>query len=72
MKRISLGRFQANCSAILESIQQTNETVLITKQGKPLVKVSPVNSASSAPRLLGRLEDIVKIVGDIESPLWFS
>jgi antitoxin (DNA-binding transcriptional repressor) of toxin-antitoxin stability system len=69
MNRISLGKFQANCPAILENIQQTNETVRIAKQGKPLVKIIPANRISTR-KLLGRLESKVKIVGDIESPMW--
>jgi hypothetical protein len=68
---MSLGKFQTNCPAILENIQQTNEAVLITKQGKPLVKVISANRVA-AQKFLGRLEGKVKIVGDIESPLWFS
>jgi hypothetical protein len=42
-ENFSLGKFQANCPAILENIQQTNETVRIAKQGKPLVKIIPAN-----------------------------
>jgi antitoxin (DNA-binding transcriptional repressor) of toxin-antitoxin stability system len=71
MKRMSLGKFQANCPVILENVQQTNETVLITRQGKPLVKVIPAKR-SSAQKLLGPLEGKIKIVGDIESPIWLG
>jgi prevent-host-death family protein len=69
MKKMSVGKFQANCLAILENVQETNEAVLITKRGKPLVKVIPANRFS-AQEFLGRLEGKVKIVGDIESPVW--
>jgi prevent-host-death family protein len=66
---MSLGKFQANCPAILKNVQQTNEAVLITRQGKPLVKIIPANRIP-AQKFLGRLEGKVKIVGDIESPMW--
>jgi prevent-host-death family protein len=68
---MSLGKFQANCPAILENVQQTNEAVLITRQGKPLVKIIPAKRIP-AHKFLGRLQGKVKIVGDIESPMWFS
>jgi PHD/YefM family antitoxin component YafN of YafNO toxin-antitoxin module len=51
MKRISLIKFQADCSTVLESVQQTNETVLITKQGKPLVNYS--NKSGSRSKFFG-------------------
>jgi prevent-host-death family protein len=68
---MSVGKFQTNSLAVLENVQQTNEAVLITKRGKPFVKVVPANRFS-AQEFLGRLEGKIKIVGDIESPLWFS
>jgi antitoxin (DNA-binding transcriptional repressor) of toxin-antitoxin stability system len=47
------------------------EPVVITKQGRPLAKIVPVNETHTE-KFLGRLEGIVRIVGDIESPVWFS
>ena len=71
MKRMPVDKFRANCSAVLESVQQTNEPVLITRQGSPLVKIVPANHIP-AQKFLGRLNGKIKIVGDIESPLWIS
>jgi antitoxin (DNA-binding transcriptional repressor) of toxin-antitoxin stability system len=52
---------------VLDSVQKTKEAVLITKRGRPVAKLVP---AEEAPReFLGCLEGIVKIVGDIESPI---
>ena len=71
MKRIPLGEFQKNCPDILESVQLTRKPVLITKRQKPLVKIIPVKPVP-AQKLFDRLKGKVKIVGDIESPIWFS
>ena len=66
MREISLKDLRARCSAILDSVQKTREAVLITKRGRPVAKLVP---AEESPReFLGRLEGIVKIIGDIESP----
>ena len=67
MKKMPAGEFKARCLAVMETVQKTKEAVLITKRGRPVAKLVP---AEDAPReFLGRLEGIVKIVGDIESPI---
>ena len=67
MREIPLKQFRTRCLAILDNVQKTKETVLITKGGRPVAKLVP---AEEVPReFLGRLEGIVKIVGDIESPI---
>jgi len=66
MKKISVEQFKARCLAIIEQARTTREPVLITKRGRPIVKLIP---ADEAPEFLGRLQGIVAIRGDIESPL---
>ena len=67
MRKIPLKEFRARCLAILDRVQKTKEAVLITKGGRPVAKLVP---AEEVPReFLGRLEGIVKIVGDIESSI---
>jgi prevent-host-death family protein len=52
---------------VIDTVQKTREAVLITKRGRPVAKLIP---AEQSPReFLGRLEGIVKIVGDIESAI---
>jgi prevent-host-death family protein len=66
MREIPLNKFLARCLAILERVQKTKEAVLITKGGRPVAKLVP---AEEVPReFLGRLDGIVKIIGNIESP----
>jgi prevent-host-death family protein len=67
MRKISLKEFRARCLAILDRVQATKEAVLITKGDRPVAKLVP---AEEGPRVfLGRLEGIVEITGDIESPI---
>jgi prevent-host-death family protein len=70
MRKISAGRFKAQCLAIIDEVQKTKACVLITKNGRPLAKLVPVEEAPR--KFLGHLEGIMKVVGDIESPIWYS
>lgn len=67
MKKMAAGEFKARCLAVMESVRKTKQPVLITKRGRPVAKLVPADEAPS--EFLGRLEGVVKIVGDIESPI---
>ena len=66
MKRIAAGEFKARCLRVMEKVRSTREPVLITKRGRPIAKLVPVDEPAE---FLGRLAGIVKIHGDIESPI---
>jgi prevent-host-death family protein len=67
MKKIAAGKFKAQCLRVMEEVRATREPVLITKRGQPLAKLVPTEKTSDD--FIGRLEGIVTIVGDIESPI---
>lgn len=67
MKKMGAAQFKAKCLAVMDSVSKTREAVVITKRGRPIAKLVPMEDE---PReFLGSLEGIVKIVGDIESPV---
>jgi prevent-host-death family protein len=67
MKKIPAGQFKAKCLAIMDRVQKTGESVLITKHGKPVARLSP---APVAPEdVFGYMAGKVKIVGDIVGPI---
>lgn len=66
MKKMAAGEFKARCLAVMEKVRTTREPVLITKRGHPIAKLVP---ADEPPEFLGRLQGIIKIHGDIESPI---
>ncbi|MEM9137737.1 MAG: type II toxin-antitoxin system prevent-host-death family antitoxin [Cyanobacteria bacterium P01_F01_bin.42] len=68
MRQMAAGQFKAKCLRVISEVQQTREEVLITKHGKPVVKLVPVES-DQAPSLLGYLQGTVQITGDIISPV---
>jgi prevent-host-death family protein len=67
MKKIAAGEFKARCLTLMEDVRSTREPLIITKRGKPVAKLVPVEDAKD--NWLGRLKGVIKIVGDIESPI---
>jgi prevent-host-death family protein len=67
MKKISAATFKTHCLCIMEDVRATRHPVLITKRGRPVAKLVPVDSGSDD--FIGRLEGVVMIMGDIESPI---
>ena len=67
MKEVSAGQFKTHCLAIMEEVRVKREPILITKRGRPVAKLVPVKEKSV--KFLGRLQGVVKILGDIESPI---
>jgi len=67
MKRIAAGEFKAHCLSLMDDVQRTRQTVVITKRGKPVAKLVPVQATKDD--FIGRLKGKIRIVGDIESPV---
>jgi prevent-host-death family protein len=67
MKKMAAAQFKARCLAVMDSVNKTREAVVITKRGRPVAKLVPVDDEPK--EFLGSLEGIVKIMGDIESPV---
>jgi prevent-host-death family protein len=67
MKTIQAADFKARCLAVMEEVRASKEPVVITKRGRPVAKLIPVRGPSDG--FIGRLQGIVRIVGDIESPI---
>ena len=67
MKQMRASVFKVRCLAVMDDIQATGEPVVVTKRGKPVVKVVP--AAAGKSDLFGFMAGRMKIVGDIESPV---
>jgi prevent-host-death family protein len=67
MKQMRASAFKARCLSVMNEIQATGEPVIVTKRGKPVVKVVPVKSENDD--IFGFMAGDVEIVGDIESPV---
>jgi prevent-host-death family protein len=60
------GEFKTRCLSVMQEVHDKRVTVVITKRGKPIAKLAPLDEAS--PTIFGRLEGTVEIVGDIVAP----
>ena len=67
MKQIPAGVFKAKCLAIMDRVLHSGEPVVITKHGKPVVKLVPAKN--EADDIFGYMTGKVKIVGDIVGPI---
>lgn len=67
MKQMRASVFKARCLSVMDDIEATGEAVVVTKRGKPVVKVVPVKPENDD--IFGSMAADVKIVGDIESPV---
>jgi prevent-host-death family protein len=66
MKKMAAGAFKANCLAVMDDVQAKHETVVITKYGKPVAKLVPVEPQGDD--IFGFLRGRVTITGDVVSP----
>jgi len=67
MKRMQASAFKTRCLSVMDDVQATGEPVIVTKRGKPVVKVVPVESETDD--IFGFMAGKFTIVGDIESPV---
>ena len=67
MKEIAAGEFKAQCLGIMDRVQRTRESILITKHGKPVAKLVPADRPGDD--IFGYMAGKVKIVGDIVAPV---
>lgn len=65
--RSPAGEFKARCLKLMDEVRATRRPVVITKRGRPVAKLVPVEE--EMPSLYGRLKGTVTIHGDIISPI---
>jgi prevent-host-death family protein len=68
MSRImKASEFKAKCLMIMDEVERTGQTVVITKKGKPVAELVPHRLRQKNAR--GILKDRLFITGDIISPI---
>ena len=67
MKKMRASAFKAQCLKVMDKVQATGEPVVVTKRGKPVVRVVPARPEKDD--LFGFMKGEFEIVGDIISPV---
>lgn len=65
METLSVSKFKATCLAVLEDVRKQKKKVVVTKRGKPIAEIMPVNHQKEDISL----KDAVLFMGDIVSPV---
>ena len=66
MKKMAAGSFKTKCLAVMDEVQAKHETVVITKHGKPVAKLVPVNAETDD--IYNFLAGKGSVAGDVVSP----
>ncbi|HTT21252.1 MAG TPA: type II toxin-antitoxin system Phd/YefM family antitoxin [Candidatus Sulfotelmatobacter sp.] len=66
MKTIPAGKFKVHCLAIMDEVQAKRQAVVITKRGKPVAKLVPVEQEKDD--IFGFFKGKGKVTGDVVSP----
>jgi prevent-host-death family protein len=65
-KTIPAGKFKVHCLKVMDEVQAKREAVIITKRGKPVAKLVPVEQEKDD--IFGFFKGKIEIKGDIVSP----
>jgi prevent-host-death family protein len=64
---VAAADFKANCLRLMDEVAQQRRPIIITKRGKPVAKLVPVEEKPID--LFGRMAGSIKICGDIIGPI---
>lgn len=59
--------FKAKCLAYLDQVSQTRAPITLTKHGRAVARLVPVDDAE--PVIFGRLAGTVVVLGDVVAPV---
>ncbi len=68
MKTIPAGKFKAQCLAIMDEVQSKRQAVVITKRGKPVATLVPVEQEKDDIFGFLKGKGKIEIKGDIIAP----
>jgi prevent-host-death family protein len=62
---INAAEFKARCLKLIDEVAITRQPLVITKRGKPVARVVPVDAEAPPPDLFGHMKGTGEVVGDI-------
>lgn len=67
MQRVPAAQFKSQCLALMDQVAESGRPVIVTKHGKPVVQIVPVERDEED--IFGFLAGKGRIVGDIENSI---
>jgi len=71
MSIVQASEFKAKCLALMDQVARTGETIIVTKNGRPVAELRP-HLPPRAKSLIGLHKGKVDVRGDIVAPLGAS
>ena len=68
METMAISEFKAKALKVLDQVSQNQETIIITKRGKPLAQIIPYQEKEAVAKP-GQLADTLVFEEDVVSPL---
>lgn len=65
---ISAAKFKARCLKLMDDVGRTRRAVTITKRGKPIARLVPVEAKARRP-IFGYMAETISHMGDLTAPL---
>lgn len=62
---INASEFKAKCLKLIDEVAATHQPMVITKRGKPVARIVPIETEPPPPSLFGYMQGTGEIVGDI-------
>lgn len=72
-RTMKASEFKAKCLRLMDEVAESGEEIVITKNGHPVSKLSPIRERPMAP--FGLYRGMIPKLGDIVSPMpaeWFE
>ena len=66
---IPAGEFKARCLKLVDQVRATRRPIVITKRGRPVVRLVPLEEATHRREIFGCMKGTVTICGDIVGPI---
>ena len=70
MRMMAAAKFKAQCLTVMDEVQAKREPVLVTKNGKPVAKLMPLDLPDDVDPLDAFRFPGMEIVGDIMAPFY--
>ena len=71
MRTMGAAKFKAQCLSLMDEVQHKRQTITITKNGKPVARLVPLDIPEGEDPLEAfRFPGTIEIVGDIMAPLY--